>query len=266
MYKPTQYPTLDGPFRADQLRSGDPYELSHGHAMVCLPTGGRGSRANLLGGQVLGSDPDVESAGVDTGFTPTQDTLRAPDVAVGNVPDEPGWVQGVPPLAVEYADTGQDEQDLRSKIEDLLAAGTQYLWVVRMTGPRRVEVHEKDQAMCIAYPGEFLQAPGILRNPVPVDALYDRRAANQTTLRNLLQRQGYESIDAILAEGEASGRLQTLQQALFEVVTARGLQLSKRHRGQVEACTDLDLLSQWLRRAATATSAADLFPSGGRTE
>jgi len=270
MLKPTQYPTLDGPFRADQLRSGDPYELSHGHAMVCLPTGGRGSRANLLGGQVLGSDPDVESAGVDTGFTPTQDTLRAPDVAVGNVPDEPGWVQGVPPLAVEYADTGQDEQDLRNKIEDLLVAGTQYLWVVRMTGPRRVEVHEKDQVMRVAYPGESLQAPGILRNPVPVDALYDRQVANQATFRNLLQRQGYESIDAILAEGkaegEASGRLQALKQALFEVVAARGFQLSEQRRGQVEACTEPDLLSQWLRGAATAASATELFPSLGRTE
>jgi hypothetical protein len=204
----------------------------------------------------------VESAGVDTGFAPTQDTLRAPDVAVGNVPDEPGWVQGVPPLAVEYADTGQDEQDLTIKIDDLLAAGTQYLWVVRMTGPRRVEIHEKDQVMRIAYPGEFLQAPGVLRNPVPVDALYDRQVANQVTFRNLLQRQGYESIDAILAEG----RLQALKQALFEVVAARGFRLSAQHRGQVEACSDLDLLSQWLRRAATAAAAKELFPSVGKAE
>ncbi len=95
-----------GPFRAEQLRSGDPYELSRGHAIYCTPASGRGSRANLLGGQVLGTDPDVESAGVDTGFSPSPDTLRAPDVAIGNVADKPGWVPGVPPLAVEYADTG----------------------------------------------------------------------------------------------------------------------------------------------------------------
>ena len=56
-----------GPFRADQLKSGDPYELSNGHPIECLPSGGRHSKANLTGGLVLGTDPDVESAGFDTG-------------------------------------------------------------------------------------------------------------------------------------------------------------------------------------------------------
>ena len=45
-------------------------------------------------------------------------TLHAPDVAVGNVADEPGWVTGkAPPLAVEYADTGQDEAELSVLVE-----------------------------------------------------------------------------------------------------------------------------------------------------
>ena len=43
----------------------------------------------------------VTEAGVDTGCSPDDDILRAPDVAVGNVPDETGWVKGVPTLAVE---------------------------------------------------------------------------------------------------------------------------------------------------------------------
>ena len=97
-------PTTQGPFKAEYLRSGDPYELSRGHAIQCLPTGGRGSRANLLGGAVLASDPAVAEAGVDTGFAPDPGTLRAPDVAVGDIPDVPGWVPGVPLLALEYAD------------------------------------------------------------------------------------------------------------------------------------------------------------------
>jgi len=209
----------------------------------------------------------VESAGVDTGYALSEDTLRAPDVAVGNVPDEPGWVKGVPPLAVEYADSGQDERDLTTKIDDLLSAGTRFLWVVRLIGPRRVEIHEQGQPVRIAYPGETLQAPGILRNPVPVDALYDPQLANQTTFRNLLQRQGYESIDAILAEGkaegkqegEASGRLQALKQALIEVADARGFQFSDAQQTRVGDCTDLDQLSQWLRNAATATAAVEIF-------
>lgn len=39
---------LPGPFRADQLKPGDPYEVSGGHPIDYLPVGGRGSRANLI--------------------------------------------------------------------------------------------------------------------------------------------------------------------------------------------------------------------------
>lgn len=96
------------------------------------------------------------------------DTLWAPDLAVAEMPDHPGWVQGAPPLAVEYADIGQDEETLAAKIQDLLAAGTLFFWVVRLTDLRRVEVHQPEKAMTIANPGEELRAPGVLANPMPV--------------------------------------------------------------------------------------------------
>jgi len=194
-----------GPFLAEHLRSGDPYELADGHPVECLPGGGRHSRANLTGGLALGTDPGVDEAGVDTGYTPDPKNLRAPDIAVGNVPDRPGWVEGAPPLAVEYADTGQDEQDLRDKVATLLAAGTRYVWVVRMVGPRRVEVHEPGKASRELYPGDRLEAPGILRNALPVDALYDPDTARETALRNLLQRHGYADLDAVRSEGRNEG-------------------------------------------------------------
>ncbi len=214
---------LPGPFRADQLKSGDPYELSNGHPIECLPVGGRGSRANLLGGAVLDSDPDVDSAGVDTGFALTPGTLRAPDVAVGNVADAPGWVTGAaPPLAVEYADTGQDEAELAAKIADLLAGGTRLVWVVRLVGPRRIEVHAPGVSMRLAYPDDLLEAPGILRNPVPVAALFDRDAAHEATLRNLLQRRGYRDLEQVRADGKAEGELDTLREALLLVLAKGG--------------------------------------------
>ena len=71
------------------------------------------------------------------------------------------------------------------------------IWVVRLTGPRRVEVHEKGRAMRLCMPGDELTAPGILKNPVPVLAMYDREAAHEATLRNLLQRRGYESLRCV---------------------------------------------------------------------
>lgn len=99
---------------ADQLRMGDPYEVSNGHRIELCPAGGRGGRANLVGASVLDTDPAVQSAAIDTGFSPNKKVLRAPDIAVGDIPDAPGWVRGTPPLAVEYADTGQDEAEKAS--------------------------------------------------------------------------------------------------------------------------------------------------------
>lgn len=248
-----------GPFRADQLRSGDPYELSNGHPIHCLPTGVRGAKAANVGGGVLASDPAVRDVGVDTGFSPSPEILRAPDLSVGELPDQPGWVQGAPPLAVEYADTGQDEADLRIKLQELFAAGTRYIWVVRLTGPRRVEVHQPGQRMRIANPGEMLEAPGILANPVPVEALYDREAARRVIFRNLLQREGYASLDDVRAEGEAHGRaegeIQGLRKAIFAVFAARGLAMDDDLRTALASSDDPAILESALRQAAIATTA-----------
>ncbi|WP_296704242.1 Uma2 family endonuclease [Thiocapsa sp. UBA6158] len=255
---------LPGPFRADQLKPGDPYELSGGHPVECLPVGGRGSRANLIGATILDSDPDVESAGVDTGFALTPDTLRAPDVAVGNVTDAPGWVKGAaPPLAVEYADTGQDEVELTAKIADLLAAGTRLVWVVRLVGPHRVEIHAPESAMRLAYPGEVLAAPGILRNPVPVAALFDRNAAHEVTLRNLLQRKGYRDLEQVREDGKAEGlgegELAALRDALTLILDQRALSIKPERHAEIRECVDPNQLRRWLRLAIGATSESDIF-------
>jgi Uma2 family endonuclease len=252
-----------GPFTADHLRPGDSYELSHGHPILCLPTGGRGAKAASVGDGVLASDPAVQDVGVDTGFSPSPDTLRAPDVSVGVIPDEPGWVHGVPPLAVEYADTGQDEADLPVKIQELLAAGTRYVWVVRLIGPRRVEIHQPGQGMRLAHPGEQLEAPGILANPIPVEALYDREIAREVIFHNLLQRQGYDSLEEVRAEGEAQGRaegeIEGLRKAVVTILTARGLTVTDDLMAVLANSRDLEILEAVLRQAATASSAAEIL-------
>jgi len=264
-----------GPFKAEQIRSGDHYELSNGHSIHCMTTGSRGSRANLLGGSVLDTDPAVEEAGIDTGYAPSEGTLRAPDVAVGNVPNEPGWVAGAPPLAVEYADSGQDEKDLKVKIAELLEAGTRLIWVVRLTGPRRVEIHEAGKEKRTALAGEELEAPGILQNKVPVEALYDREAAHRVTFRNLLQRQGYQNLDEVRNEGRAEGRnegraegrnegrneggLLALRQALLGILSSRGLDLSPEDHEKLAKCHDMAILQSWLIRAASRSSTQEIF-------
>ena len=85
-----------GPFRAEHIREGSRYELSNGHPIYCQPSGRRGGRSNLIGGEALETDPAVVSAGVDVGFTPKASELRAPDISVGDFANEPGFAQGAP--------------------------------------------------------------------------------------------------------------------------------------------------------------------------
>ncbi|MEM7582053.1 MAG: Uma2 family endonuclease [Acidobacteriota bacterium] len=260
--EPFTYPP-PGRFEADEIREGDPYELSEGRLIQCFPTGGRGADASTTGAAVLKSDPDVDAAGFDTGYSPNPDTLRAPDLAVGNVPVEPGWVKGAPALAVEYADTGQNEADLAVKIRELLEAGTRILWVVRLTGERRVEIHEPDREMRLAYPGEELEAPGILRNPVRVEALYDWQIGQETTLRNLLQREGYGSLEDVRAEGRAEARAEGHAKgqaaSILGFLRARSLEVTEEQRSRIEATTDPTELERWVRRAAVVESPDQLF-------
>jgi hypothetical protein len=184
-------------------------------------------------------------------------------VAVASAGGEQGWIPGVPPLAVEYAGPGQDEEDLRTKIAELLYNGTRQVWVVRLVGPRRVEVHLPDQPARVLGPGELLTAPGILRNPVAVEALYDREAGHRAVLRNLLQREGYEGIDAIReegwSEGREEGRSQGIAESVLAVLAGRGLPVEDEVRSRIASCRDADQLKRWLLAAGRVEEASRLF-------
>jgi hypothetical protein len=252
-----------GPFTVDQLQTGDRYELSQGHAIYCAPTGGDGARRTGNAFEIIDSDPNVQDAGVDPGFAIGSRTLRAPDVAVG-VTDAPGWVQGAPPLAIEYAGRGQDEADLQLKIDELLGAGTRWIWVVRLTGPRRVEVHSRDAEVRVLGIDGVLEAPGVLKNPVPVLALFDREAAHELTLRNLLQRRGFEGLDEALAESRDEGREEGReegQRALLEqlLLTRFGPLDDASKRRLLEA--PAERLLAMAQRVMTASTLDEVFAS-----
>jgi hypothetical protein len=262
-----EYSATTGPFVADQIGEEDYYELSNGHPIRCSPAGRDHTGPNVSGAEALDTDPDVEWSGVDAGYSPDPGTLRAPDVAVGKPAGEgPGWIPGSPPLAVEYAGVGQDERRLQDKIADLLGAGTRFVWVVRLVGPRRVEVYEPGKRVVTRSAGEELRAPGVLRNPVPVEALYDRKTAHEVTLRNLLQRQGYENLDAVLAagreEGRDEGKVLGAAESVLTLLESRGVAVGDEERRRILACRDLELLRRWLVRAAAAGSVGEVFAEG----
>ncbi len=268
---PTRWSDPVGPFRADQIHDGDRYELSNGHAIHCMTTGGRHSRASLVGGNVLDSDPAVTGAGADTGIAFNDDkNLRAPDLVVNVDLDVPGWIREAPPLAVEYVSVGQDRDELARKITELLEFGTRMIWVVHLVGPLRVDVHEPNLPVRTVPGDGVLTAPGILQNPVPVRALVDREAAHEATLRNLLARHGYASLDAVREDAREKGREQGLAQGLEQgreqaLITARarlhaqllarGWTLAPSLTDRIAACSDVGRLLDWLTAAVVADSA-----------
>lgn len=247
-----QKPKNHGDFTADRVPVGSRYELYDGHPIYCAPAGGDHARGSFAGGEAVLTDPAVTSGGFDAGFTTRADSLVAPDVSV-DVPDAPGWVKGVPPLAIEYASVGQDEAKLQAKIATLLDAGTRWVWVVRLVGPRRVEVFGP-AGVTTHGPGTRITAEGVLKNPVPVEALYDTEAAHRHALQNLLERFGYRSIASVREEGRQEGHVD----ALRAVLVARGIAASPEVEARITAAPPADVL-RWLTRAATASAAADLF-------
>lgn len=226
-----------GPFRADGLQPGGYYEISNGHPVELSPACTRHGNANITGALPLATDPMVLELGVDVGHKLAEDTVRAPDVSVGGVPAESaGWAKGAPPLAVEYADEGTREADLQCKIEEYFGAGSKYVWVVRLVGPRRVEVYTSPTTMSIHTGESLIEAPGVLQEKMPAAALWDRRVALDVSMRNLLLRAGYETIDDVRNEGREEGREEGALVVVLSSLRARlGRELTDAEQSVVHA-------------------------------
>lgn len=251
---PSGHGARQGGLRAEQVRESDRYELSDGHPIYCAPASDRHGSAHTQGAKVLAADPAAAGkVGIDVGHRFGDGKyLRAPDVSVSASREHgPGWATAAPLLAVEYADAGQDEKDLTRKITELFAAGTRLVWVVRLVGPLRVDVHEPGLAMRTAGPDEVLTAPDILQNPVPVRALVDAEVADRVVLHSLLSREGYDSLAAVQARA--------LVRSLLIVLQSRGLAVGDDVRARIEACRDPELLARWIARAATADNTMIVF-------
>jgi hypothetical protein len=62
-----------------------------------------------------------------------------------------------------------------------------------------------------------------------------------------------------IAIGKAEGKAEGKVEAVLAFLDARGLAISAEQRAQVLACADVAILDRWIRKAATVTSADELF-------
>ncbi|MEM7157522.1 MAG: hypothetical protein AAF799_32075 [Myxococcota bacterium] len=65
----------------------------------------------------------------------------------------------------------------------------------------------------------------------------------------------------IYAQGLTEGRLEGERDALQRILEARGLEIDEEHAAQLEACASGDQIHDWIRRAITASSIDQVFPS-----
>ena len=88
--------------------------------------------------------------------------------------------------------------------------------------------------------------------------------ALMTTLAEEWMAQGRAQMEAAVRAAETKAKAAETKAkgaAVLAVLEARGLALSPEQRARVEACTDPALLDRWLRAAATAPEASEVFGS-----
>jgi hypothetical protein len=89
----------------------------------------------------------------------------------------------------------------------------------------------------------------------------DKRAEGwMKTMGQILREEGRAmGLEEGLAKGLAEGRAKERAEGVLRILEARGIAVGLRTRKRVLACTDLDTLDRWFRRAVTATRLSDVW-------
>ncbi|MCP4546605.1 MAG: Uma2 family endonuclease, partial [bacterium] len=95
--------------------------------------------------------------------------------------------------------------------------------------------------------------------PLPVMAFFKRDAAHDVQLRNLLQRKGFENLEAVLEAGLEAGRVDGMALSVVTVLEGRNLDVPDEVRERILTCKDADVLRRWLTRAGNVATAEEIF-------
>jgi len=144
----------------------------------------------------------------------------------------------------------QNEADVTEKALRMHRRGVRRIFAIFVKGVRRVcEWSSESRSWCILDASSHIE-DSCLQVPLPVAALLDAAAANQAVVE-ALAAQG----DPTIRRREAAAKAKTILQFL----DARGITVSSPQREEILRCDDLDHLDRWARRAALASSAAEVL-------
>jgi hypothetical protein len=144
----------------------------------------------------------------------------------------------------------QNEGLVAEKALRMHRRGVRRIFAIFVKGERRVGEWSADtRSWRLLDPASHIEDP-CLEVPLPVSALLDAAAANQAVVE-ALAAQG----DPAIRRREAAAKAKTILQFL----DARGIAVSPPQREEILRCDDLDRLDRWARRAALASSAAEVL-------
>ena len=138
------------------------YELVEGEVIELSPVNDEHSGVSVNIGTAFNNYSRRQGfgqAGVEAGYILLSgpDTVRGPDVSFRLVPrsarrQSVGFLQGAPDIAVEVFSPSNTHAEMRRKVAEYLAAGSQRVWVV-YPAARSVGVHRAD-GTTITYTGD----------------------------------------------------------------------------------------------------------------
>lgn len=109
----------------------------------------------------------------------------------------------------------------------------------------------------VLRPGSMIDDPA-LHLPIPVEALVDALASDDTAARALLAKK-----NRVLQEHDArvrsEERLAAAREGIARILEHRHVTLDAAQRARIDACDDLETLGRWLLRATEIRTAAELL-------
>ncbi len=196
------------------------------------------------------------AAAVDMLTRTSQDSNFAPDVSVYPAERDPETGgRKLEELAFEIV----SRQPLRVttiKAQELAARGVRRIFCIVLKKQQVLEWSHR------ASTWELLSTDGVIEDPtlgsLPVKALLDAGEIEKEAVRALDLADGV-AIQALKGRERKRGGLRGLADAVLAVCESRDLMLSLNERARILSCTDQAALMSWLKRAAIASKAEDVF-------
>jgi hypothetical protein len=146
----------------------------------------------------------------------------------------------------------QRQQDASEKASEMHRRGVRRIFAIFIKDGQ-VREWAPGGTWQILDPTSSIEDP-CLAKPMVVAALLDAAVADDAVAEALAAKG-----NRVIRKLETAARSEGRAESILQVLDARGITVSPSQREEILRCNDLDLLDRWVRRAALASSAEEVF-------